>query len=355
MITKIYETSLAANDVIPTLNNSSYGGLRNTLINGNFDIWQRGTSLSSGSGFRFLADRWSNSSVGTTYTTSRQSLTVGTIDNGFFYHRTVVTSVAGVNNYCVLEQKLEGVRSLAGQTVTLSFYAKADSPKNIASEFVQVYGTGGSPSTAVTGIGVKTYSLTTSWQKFSTTFTVPNNTGKILGTDGNDYASIQFWFDAGSTYNSRTNSLGQQSGTFDITQVQLEPGITATPFELVPYSTNIMLCQRYFEQSYDIDIVAGTAGIVRGMIAHYHNAMSNATRLCLCNFRFSTIKRATPIMKFYSPSTGAVGVLRDESVLTDVAVGGVTANMSGGFVFIVQTVSTSEADVWGQFTADAEI
>ena len=54
------------------------------------------------------------------------------------------------------------------------------------------------------------------------------------------------FFDAGSNYNSRTDSLGQQSGTFDIAQVQLEEGSVATPFEVRPIGTELALCQRYY-------------------------------------------------------------------------------------------------------------
>jgi hypothetical protein len=59
----------------------------------------------------------------------------------------------------------------------------------------------------------------------------------------------RIWFDAGSDFNARTDSLGQQSGTFDIAQVQIEPGPVATPFEQRPIGTELALCQRYF-QSY---------------------------------------------------------------------------------------------------------
>ena len=118
------------------LDGSSFtGNFRNKIINGNFDIWQRGTSLASAAGERYLADRFANSSMGSTYTASQQSFALGQTDvpgEPVYFHRTVVTSVAGTNNYCILEQKIESVRTLAGRTATVSFYAKADAAKNIA-------------------------------------------------------------------------------------------------------------------------------------------------------------------------------------------------------------------------------
>lgn len=220
----------------------------NLIINGSFNIWQRATSQTS-TGYG-SDDRWNNVHTGTTKTHSRQAFTLGQIDVPYepvYYSRTVVTSVAGANNHCIKAQFIESVRTLAGQTVTLSFYAKADTIKNIALEFYQTFGTGGAPSATVEGIGVTTFTLTTSWQKFTTTVSIPSISGKTLGTNNNDYLAMLFWFDAGSSFNSRTNSLGQQSGTFDIAQVQLESGNTATPFKRKKIGEELMLCQRYYE------------------------------------------------------------------------------------------------------------
>jgi hypothetical protein len=156
--------------------------------------------------------------------------------------------VAGASNYAFLQHRIESVRTFAGQEVTLSFWAKADASKNIAVEFVQVFGSGGSPSSAVQEIGVTKASLTTSWQKITVTATMPSIAGKTLGTDGNDSLRFAIWFDAGSDSNSRTDTLGQQSGIFDISEVQLEPGPVATQFERRPLATEQTLCERYYQR-----------------------------------------------------------------------------------------------------------
>jgi len=225
---------------------SSFPSFRNRIINGNFDIWQRGESQQS-SGYG-SADRWQNYHSGSTKTASRGAFTVGQTEvpgNPKYYLHHEVSSVTGAGNLVLLIQRIEGVQTLAGQTVTLSFWAKADSNKNIATEFLQNFGSGGSPSAAVTTIGVTTHNLTTSWQKFTATVSIPFISGKTIGSDNNDWIGLYFWFDAGSNYNSRTNSLGQQSGTFDIAQVQLEEGTVATPFEHRPISVELSLAQRY--------------------------------------------------------------------------------------------------------------
>ena len=251
---------VAAN--LASLNGGPLAGFRNRIINGNFDIWQRGTSFT---GNEFGADRWFHGRVGTTHTASRVAFTVGQTavpNEPTHLCRTVVTSVAGAGNYAILEQRIEDVRTFAGQQVTISFWAKADATKNIAINMVQNFGTGGSPS-ANAGISGTKVSIGTTFQKVTVTATLPSISGKTFGTDANNHLKLLIWFDAGSTYNSDTDSLGQQSGTFDIAQVQIEPGPVATPFEQRPIGTELALCQRYFQQ-----LGGGMVGFEEGISTH---------------------------------------------------------------------------------------
>ena len=228
------------------LNGGPLAGTRNRIINGNFDIWQRGTSFTAN---EYGADRWINNRIGTTATHSRQPFTLGQTavpNEPTYFCRTVVSSVAGAGNLSILLQKIEDVRTFAGQQVTISFWAKVDATKNISVEMTQFFGSGGSPSAEVTAIGTTKVSIGTSWQKVTVTATVPSINGKTLGTDNNSFLTAIIWFDAGSNFNARTDSLGQQSGTFEIAQVQIEPGPVATPFERRPIGAELALCQRYF-------------------------------------------------------------------------------------------------------------
>lgn len=248
----------------------AWQGFRNRLINGNFQEWQRGTNLAAAVMQQYLADMWFVNSSGTTVAPSRQSFTLGQTAVPYeptFFHRCVVASVAGAGNNANLQHRIEDVRTLAGQKATLSFWAKADSNKNIAIEINQNFGGGGSPSAPVNGIGVTTIPLTSSWQYFTVQADIPSIAGKTLGTDGKDGLFLYFWMDAGSNFNARTNNLGQQSGTFDIAQVQLEPGGSATPFEIIPPGLNLALCQRYYQVVPTVSLraaaVSGQALIVR--------------------------------------------------------------------------------------------
>lgn len=220
---------------------------RNLLINGDFSIWQRGTSQTSDA--YASDDRWLNRNVGSTKTHSQQAFTLGQTavpGEPRFFSRTVVASVAGAGNYALKLQRIEGVRTLAGRNARVSFWAKADAARPIAVDFMQIFGSGG--SAAVNGIGAQKFNLTTSWQKFAATVAIPSISGKTIGAAlGNDCLEIAFWFDAGSTLNARTASLGQQSGAFDLALVQVEEGSVDTAFEARPPGVELALCERYFQ------------------------------------------------------------------------------------------------------------
>jgi hypothetical protein len=227
-------------------------GFRNKIINGDFDIWQRATSQTSSS--YGSADRWRNIHSGSTKTASQQSFTPGQTDvpgNPKYYMRHVVTTGSGSSDYVIQLTKIEGVKTLSGKTATLTFYAKADSSKNIAVEITQNFGSGGSPSSSNLAMHVETVALTASWSKISFTIDIDSISGKTLGTDGNDYLEVVFWFDAGSDSNSRTNSLGNQSGTFDIAHVSLVEGDATNeddPFSPRHVQQESLLCKRYYNK-----------------------------------------------------------------------------------------------------------
>jgi hypothetical protein len=227
----------AADIVAPSL----MFGLRNKIINGCFRKWDYATSQTA-DGYG-SDNRWVNANNGTTKTHALTSFSPGQTDvpgNPVTLSRTTVTSVAGAANYCYKEQRIEGVNTGSGVSVTVSFWAKADANKSMSLELVQIFGSGGSSYVSVSPVKL---ALTSSWAKYEYTFDVPSISGKTVGAG--DYLAVRFWFDAGSDYNSRTVSLGQQSGTFDIAQVQLEEGSVATPFEQRPMSLEEMLCYRY--------------------------------------------------------------------------------------------------------------
>ena len=222
---------------------------KNKIINGDFGIWQRGTSLS---GAGYLADRFQGVVTTTTITQSQQTFTPGTAPvagyEGNFFYRAVTTSGATAGSRALVQQPIEDVRTFAGQTVTVSFWAKAASgtPK-IGVELAQVFGSGG--SSAVTAIGATAVTISTSWARYTVTASVPSISGKTIGTGSS--LNLVLWIDAGSDFATRASSIGNQSGTFDIWGLQVEAGSTATPFTTATGTIQgeLAACQRYYWRS----------------------------------------------------------------------------------------------------------
>lgn len=219
-------------------------GFKNYIINGNFDVWQYGTSQTT-AGYG-SDDRWINYNLGSTKT--HQRVVTDSIIGANFCSRTIINSVSGASNSVSKYQYIEDVTKLAGKTVTLSFWAKADSSRKIAIQFGQRFGTGGAPSAQVT-LGANVITLTSNWSKYTVTVNIPSISGKTLGTDGVNTSStwLQFFFEAGSSFGF--TGMTQQSGTVDMAQIQLEEGNIATPFENRPYGLELSLCQRYYWRS----------------------------------------------------------------------------------------------------------
>ena len=254
----------------------------NRIINGDMGIWQRGTS-GTANGYT-AADRWGNFFVGGTVTQARQSFALGDAlgsTQPTYFLRQTVSGQTLSTQYAHTIQRIEGVRSYAGQTITVLGWAKVTSgTANMAVEALQSFGTGGSPSADVNGISPTTVALTTSWAPFAVVMAIPSVSGKTLGSGGNDFLALNFWSSAGSDYNSRTNSLGLQTISVDLWGIHIRIG-TWTASDAALYrprdpGTELALCQRYYE--------IGTGGIT---VDHLLYLMGIAVP-------FSARKRGTP-------------------------------------------------------------
>ncbi len=327
---------------------------RNRIINGNFDFWQRGVSIGAGTtGVRYLADRFYSFSQTSTYAASQQAFAPGQTDvpgNPKFYHRTVVTANAAASALCVLAQAVEDVSTFAGQTVTLTFYAKASASLSVAVDIQQDFGTGG--SSVVSGLVGQKRAIGTAWQKLTFTVTLPSVAGKTLGT--NNTLRLYIYFDAGSNFDSSTGALGHQSGTFDIALVQFEAGDVATVFEDRPLALELMLCQRFFEKSYDTTVNPGT--VITGGASRIHiENLGSATRLGLIPFTYKVTKRATPAVTLYSPVTGASGKVRDVWNNADLNGSLTYDNTNNASALATTTVANTTLDLAAHWAADAEL
>lgn len=242
------------NDITGTINTTAapYAAGKNKIINGDFYVNQRGFT-SSAAGYAYGLDRFFYVSSGGTATYFAQTFTAGAAPvsgyEGKNYARVVTTGQSASTDFAVFGQGIEDVRTFAGQTVTMSFWAKAASgtPKVIIN-FEQGFGSGGSAN--VQTIAAAATTLSTSWARYSVTVSIPSVTGKTIGTSSALYALM--WLSAGTSKSIQTNNLiSTQNNTFDIWGVQVEAGSVATPFQTATGTIQgeLAACQRYYYQT----------------------------------------------------------------------------------------------------------
>jgi len=223
------------------LTNSQIGGRRNIVINGAMQVAQRGTSVSSidSSGYKTV-DRWFTNASGATFSQSQESVTVGG-ETGLpvQFTKFLKHSTTGNDNTAIY-QYVEDITSIPSGEVTVSFYAKGTTPDGgLKTRFFQNFGSGGSTEIELTS-ETQSNTLTSTWQRFTATITIPSISGKTVGTSS--YFIIGF---------GQGSSTSTDAWVLDITGVQLEVGEQATPFEHRSFGEELGLCQRYFFRTPD--------------------------------------------------------------------------------------------------------
>ena len=213
---------------------------KNFVINGGLDIWQRGTTFTNPGGY--TADRWfgSRDSGQNNYSYSQQ--TSGGIIGLPNYVRIQRTSGDTQTGSIYFNQSIETTNSypMANQTVTLSFWAKAGANYSATSSafYARVlYGATNNIQMYHYTSGVSnfttSFNLTTSWQKFTYTVTIPSTSTQV-GVE----------FQAFPTGTAGANDY------VDFAGCQLEIAPQATPFSRAGGSIGgeLALCQRYYWQ-----------------------------------------------------------------------------------------------------------
>lgn len=215
-------------------NAASTGFFRNRLINGNMYISQRATSATVTAGTATpgaatgypCVDRWFVYSTGANITAAQVS---GSGNNRNLLQITGAASVTAVG----IGQRIESVNSydLAGQTCTLSVDISNSVLTTITwtvnyANTTDTFGTIGTPTK--TQIATGTFSVSPALARYTATFDVPDaaKTG------------IEVLFTVGA----------QTSGTWAISNAQLELGSSASPYEERLYNFEFTMCQRYYER-----------------------------------------------------------------------------------------------------------
>lgn len=320
---------------------------KNLVINGNFDIWQRGaTNLGPNVG-AYVADRFRcdwNGNAGVNI--SRQNFVLGQSDvpnePRYFLRWQQITAGTAASIHKI-SQAIESVRTLAGKTATLTFWAKADSSRQLNVTLAQFLGAGGGGVETVTPVG--SFQLKTSWSRFSATVQLPSLAGKVLGSSGNDYLRLSF--------DLPLNVLQ----VIDLAQIQLEEGPVSTPFELRSPGEELMLCQRYFEKTYSQDSPPGSfVGAYGALVSTVKQGQASFAAQPLAHWTFKVEKRAVPSFSLFTPtSKGVAGQWRsgsDEVSSSNARVLG--ASTRGGWVDNNDTALITQT-YYIHATADAEL
>jgi len=230
--------------------NSLFAAGKNKILNADFSVNQRNFSSTTTSA-TYGYDRFFLEYGGGTSTYSANVFTPGTAPvagyEGTNYPRLVSASQSGTSDYSSIAQRIENVRTFAGQTVTFSVWAKASTgtPK-IGIGATQGFGTGGSADVVVSAT-TATATISSSWARYSVTLNIPSVSGKTIGTGS--YLQIYLFTSVGSAISAFGHpNVGIQNVTIDFWGLQAEAGTTATSFTTATGNPQgeLAACQRYY-------------------------------------------------------------------------------------------------------------
>jgi len=259
-------------------------GRRNIVMNGGFDVWQRGTSVTEASNSynNFTADRWSAYFAGT-YTQQQTTLPNGDYVN---YFRGVLgtTSANRININHFIEN---GNSIMSGKYVTVSFWLACDRPGSEVN--VKLQTTSGTSFTSYTQIANEYIKTEQDWKKYEITFHCFNDLGN---NSARPHGLLEF---------DGSDAQWPNGSTFEIAQVQIEIGRVATPFEHRSYGEELALCQRYFCTGFPLGAtitngqsVTGTNDGVNGWVAFGNNVARSVY------IHYPVEMRASPSVTLYS-------------------------------------------------------
>jgi hypothetical protein len=355
-----------------TQNTTDRYGFVNRIINGDMRIDQRNAgasvTINTGSG-GYTLDRWGAFGV-----TSDGVFTVqqdSTVPSGFntSLKVTVTTEDAsiGATEQYLLQQVIEGYNtadlnwgSANAKTVTLSFWVRSSVTGTFGGSLRNSAVDRSYPFTyTISSADTYEYKTITIAGDTSGTWLITNGEGVrvsfSLGSGADRVDTAGAWVGANRTgATGQTQLIGTLNATWYITGVQLEVGSVATPFERRPFGTELALCQRYYEKSYNIGTTPGTATTVGNLSTVYNGVSTSSYIGAGVSFRVS--KRAAPTIVLYDNggTSGKLTVSTPGVSETNGQDG--TAERVGENMFSFYRASgTTGVVLYGHFTASAEL
>jgi len=223
-------------DLASIFDSQPISGMRNRIINGAFDVWQRGTSFTSPTNITYLNDRWFVGVAG-----SSPASAVQVTGPAGFQYALQVTGAAG-NATIQINQRIESVNTydLVGQSVAIQAVIQVSSAQTVQWGLYRPNSKDNFNSLSL--ITSDTWSATTTATRF--TATAANMPAQVAN-------GLMLLL-------SPNNGGAFTSGTITVTGVQLEVGSAATPFERRLFGQELYLCQRYYQVLFDQLVYEGT-------------------------------------------------------------------------------------------------
>lgn len=315
---------------------------KNYLINGGMDFFQRSTaSVAIGGSFAYqTADRWQvgyNSGGGITSQTSQRSTIVP--DSDVKYSIRLSANAPSSAGSLLLRQRIEAAnaRDLVNKTISLSFYVRSESCSQMTLDINVPTAEDNFTSTTAVGTTItKTLTVSTSWQLV----TFENITIPITAAAGLEIR-------IGLQNFTVTGSIKDHY----ITKAMLAVSTKASTFCRAGgyISTELLLCQRYYQKSYAVNVNPGTATDSGRYAVSYVSANRPYVTIPILE------KRVVPTVVIYNAVTGATGSMRLESG-ADVTAGVDLSIFGTGAISVFQ--GTGSGDGRGgyfHYTADSEI
>jgi hypothetical protein len=325
---------------------SSTGGIlsadssvfRNRIINGGMVIDQRNAGASS-TAAGYSVDRFAIAPQAAGYITWGQNLGSVTPPNGFVNYlgfSTTTTYSIGAGDSFRCEHLIEGYNvadlgwgAANAQPITISFWTRSSLTGTHAATLQNSARSRSYPFTW-------TINVANTWE-YKTVTIAGDTSGTWLTTNGIGIR-INFNLGCGATGSGTAGSwsssnfvsatgavsvVGTLNANLYITGVQLEKGSTATSFDYRPFGTELALCQRYFERSYNIG--SATGSFTNGF-SGFVTSTTSATDITP-NLRYAVTKRDTPTVVVYNAVSGASGAAYRTSDAASISVSGI--NYSG--------------------------
>ncbi|MCI1139766.1 hypothetical protein MOQ14_14410 [Stenotrophomonas maltophilia] len=326
---------------------------KNRLLNGDFRIAQRGVSFPFAATARYGVDRWFLWGAGSQIGGNQQNadgtaLPASMQDRPRNAFQVSVNSVAGNSNFALLQQRLEDVRTLAGGKATFSGWMWSDAAKTISVGMYQLFGTNGSATTKINSQKVSLPSQ--QWTYVALTFDVPSVAGKTIAT-ADSTLWLNIWLDAGINSDGAADAggIGQKSGIYWFSQLQLEAGPTATSFEIRPFALELAACQRFYQKSYMHSDPPATFTNAGRMTCGNGGTTNNINRVSV---QFRVTMRAPPSIIIYGAPSGTPGYVSqaDGSNITGIIEAIGDSSFNAGW-----NNNNGQWGGWWHWTADAEL